>query len=163
MSTAIIGSSDPVFTTSSANTPVVALRRRTIDSVLVSIGALAAVVLFVAGGLLTWGHRFADDYVHDELASQHITFPSTDALTAEGRTDLLAFAGQKLDTGDGAEAYASYINGHLQGIAGRRDVRRPRWTRADGKGCSHRRCRRGSAPSHHRRSAGEGDGDHRPA
>ena len=97
--------------------PVVALKRRTIDSVLISIGIVAAVVFAVAGGLLTWGHNFASDYVGDELSSQNITFPSAEALTEEGRTDLVKFADQKVDTGKEAEGYASFINGHLEGVA----------------------------------------------
>ena len=104
--------------TAVAGAPLVALGRRTIDSVLIGIGVVAAVVFAVAGALLTWGHDFSDDYVGRELGSQHITFPSADELTAEGRTDLLEYAGQQLDTGDEAEAYAGYINGHLEGIAG---------------------------------------------
>ena len=95
----------------------VALPRRRIDAVLVSLGMVATVVLAVAGGLLTWGNRFASDYVHDELASQHVSFPAADKLTSEGRTDLLGHAGQQVTTGSQAEAYASYINGHLAGIA----------------------------------------------
>ena len=95
----------------------ITLTRRKIDSVLIGVGVVAAVVFVVAGALLTWGSQFADDYVGDELESQNITFPDAEALTAEGRTDLLDFAGEKLDTGDEAEAYASYIDGHLAGIA----------------------------------------------
>ena len=97
--------------------PVVALRRRTIDKVLISVGVVAAVVFAVAGALLTWGYNFANNYVGDELSSQHINFPSAEALTKEGRTDLLKFADHKVDTGKEAEGYASFINGHLQGIA----------------------------------------------
>lgn len=97
--------------------PVVVLKRRTIDSVLIGFGAVACVAFAIAGGLLTWGNSFASDYVGDELSSQNIVFPSAEGLTAEGRTDLLEFAGQKLDTGEEAEAYASYIDGHLAGIA----------------------------------------------
>jgi len=92
--------------------------RRTIDAVLIGFGALAAVAFVVAGVLLMWGSNFADDYVQDELSSQRITFPPAEALEAEGRTDLIEFAGMPLETGEQAEAYASYINGHLQGIAG---------------------------------------------
>ena len=72
---------------------------------------------FVAGALLMWGSNFAADYVDDELSSQNITFPPADALEEEGRTDLLKYAGEDVNTGDEAEAYASFINGHLQGIA----------------------------------------------
>ncbi|MET0577820.1 MAG: hypothetical protein ABW122_04120 [Ilumatobacteraceae bacterium] len=97
--------------------PVVALKRRTIDSVLIGFGAVATVAFLVAGGLLTWGHNFSSDYVGNELSSQNITFPSAADLTEEGRTDLLQYADQQLDTGSEAEAYASFIDGHLQGIA----------------------------------------------
>jgi len=98
--------------------PVVAVTRRTIDRVLISVGVVAAVVFAVAGALLTWGHNFANNYVGDELSSQHITFPSAEALTEEGRTDLVKFADHKLDTGKEAEGYASFINGHLAKVAG---------------------------------------------
>ena len=52
-----------------ASTPTVALKRRTIDSVLIGVGAVITVVMFVAGGLLMWGSNFAEDYVHDQLAA----------------------------------------------------------------------------------------------
>ena len=97
--------------------PVVALKRRTIDSVLIGVGAVVTVVFFVAGGLLMWGSNFAEDYVYDELSSQHISFPPAEALEEEGRTDLVKYADQQVDTGKEAEAYASYIDGHLANIA----------------------------------------------
>ena len=97
--------------------PVVAVRRRTVDRVLIGLGALAVVILAVAGGLLTWAHNFADDYVQRELSSQNIFFPSADELTTEGRTDLVRWADEQVTTGSEAEAYASFINGHLQGVA----------------------------------------------
>jgi hypothetical protein len=97
--------------------PVFSMGRRTLDTILVASGAVLAACLLVAGALLQWGAGFADDYVHDELASQNITFPPAAALEEEGRTDLLPFAGAFVDTGDEAEAYASFIDGHLEGIA----------------------------------------------
>ena len=97
--------------------PVVALKRRTIDSVLIGFGVVATAAFAVAGGLLTWGHNFSSDYVGNELSSQNISFPSAADLTAEGRTDLLQYADQRLDTGSEAQAYASFINGHLAKIA----------------------------------------------
>ncbi|MFL6204432.1 MAG: hypothetical protein ACJ739_03705 [Acidimicrobiales bacterium] len=99
------------------STPVVALKRRTIDSVLIGAGAVVTVVMFVAGGLLMWGSNFAEDYVLDELSSQNIAFPPADALEAQGRTDLVQYAGQTVDTGKEAEAYASFIAGHLEAVA----------------------------------------------
>jgi hypothetical protein len=120
MSTAIIDR--PRDTTPLADTatsaPVVAIKRRTIDSILIGFGVVAGVAFVVAGGLLTWGHNFSSDYVTKELSSQNITFPSAEELNAQGRTDLVKFADQRLDTGAEAEAYASFINGHLEGIAG---------------------------------------------
>ncbi|MGD9752473.1 MAG: hypothetical protein AB7W59_15915, partial [Acidimicrobiia bacterium] len=100
-----------------SGTPVVAVRRRTIDTVLVGAGAVVALVLAIGGGLLTWGASFSNDYVHDELSSQNIVFPDAEALTGQGREDLLSFAGARVDTGKEAEAYASYIDGHLAAIA----------------------------------------------
>ena len=88
--------------------------RRGIDKFLIAFGLLAAVVFAVAGALLTWGSNFSADYVHDELTSQRITFPDEASLLEEGRDDLVKFAGQPLDTGEEAEAYASYIDGHLE-------------------------------------------------
>src|SRR5919106_57185 len=107
-----------VVPTVTVQEPVVALKRRTIDSVLISFGAVLTVALLVAGGLLTWGSNFAADYVDDELSSQNITFPPAAALQEEGRTDLLKYAEEPVNTGPEAEAYASFINGHLEEIAG---------------------------------------------
>jgi len=101
----------------SGTSDVVQVRRRTIDTVLTGAGALLTVVFLVAGALLLWGSNFADDYVGRELSSQNIAFPDEAALVEEGRTDLVQYADEKVTTGAEAEAYASYIDGHLQGIA----------------------------------------------
>jgi hypothetical protein len=98
-------------------TEPVVLTRRSIDTLLIAAGLVAAVVLVIAGGLLTWGNRFTADYVRDELSSQHISFPDEQALRDDGRTDLLDHAGETVDTGNEAEAYASLIDGHLADIA----------------------------------------------
>jgi hypothetical protein len=100
-----------------ATEPVVVLKRRSIDAVLIGFGVVAMVAFLIAGGLLTWGYRFSDDYVSNELSSQNITFPTAEALEGQGREDLVKFADNRLDTGAEAEAYASYIDGHLEGIA----------------------------------------------
>ena len=96
---------------------VVQVHRRTIDKVLIGFGVVAAIVFAAAGGLLTWGSNFADDYVHDELASQKVFFPDEASLRKEGRDDLVKYADEQVTTGSEAEAYASFIDGHLQGIA----------------------------------------------
>jgi hypothetical protein len=95
----------------------VVVKRRTIDSVLIGFGIVATLAFAVAGALLTWGYNFANDYVSRELGSQHVAFPAAAALTEEGRTDLVKWADHKVDTGSEAQAYASFINGHLAKIA----------------------------------------------
>ena len=96
--------------------PVVAVRRRTIDAVLVGAGAVIAVVLVVAGSLLTWGSNFANDYVGKELTSQHINFPDRASLRRRPAGPV-GYAGQQVTTGTDARAYASFIAHHLDGIA----------------------------------------------
>ena len=95
----------------------IVVRRRTIDTVLIAAGVVVTIVLFAAGALLTWGSNFADDYVGDELSSQNIFFPDAASLEEEGRDDLVQYADEQVTTGSEAEAYASFIDGHLQGIA----------------------------------------------
>ena len=97
--------------------PAVAVKRRTIDVVLVSVGVVFTIVLAVAGVLLQWGSNFANDHVTTELTAQQVFFPDAQGLTTEGRTDLLGFAGQQVTNGDQAKAYASYIAHHLDGVA----------------------------------------------
>jgi hypothetical protein len=96
----------------------IVLRRRTIDTLLIIAGVVVAAVLVVAGALLTWGSNFAEDYVSDELTSQNIFFPDQAALEEDGRPDLVKYAGEQVTTGAEAEAYASFIDGHLADIAG---------------------------------------------
>jgi hypothetical protein len=93
----------------------VVIHRRAVDAFLIAAGAVVAAVLIVAGALLTWGNNFAEDYVSDELTSQQIFFSDD---IADERPDLADFAGQQVTTGPQAEAYASYINGHLEETAG---------------------------------------------
>ena len=93
------------------------ISRHRLDQILTALGAVVVIVLLVAGGLLSWGNSFAEDYVGDELAAQNVVFPDTDALQGQGRDDLAGYGGELVDTGAEAEAYASYIKGHVEGIA----------------------------------------------
>jgi hypothetical protein len=97
---------------------VITIRRRKFDSLLIVAGVVVAAVLVVAGALLTWGSNFADDYVEDELTAQNIFFPDQASLEEQGRTDLVKYSEEQVTTGSEAEAYASYIDGHLADIAG---------------------------------------------
>lgn len=78
---------------------------------------IAAVVLFVAGGLVFWGSTFAKNMVHDNLVEQKITFGSAESLKAEGDGWLVQYAGQQVDNGAKAKAYSDYIKGHLKKVA----------------------------------------------
>lgn len=102
---------------SDIDTPIVALPRRTIDKLLVGVGIVATLVFILAGVLLSWGAGFSNDYVYDELSAQQIFFPPEEALRAEGRDDLVKYAGEQLTTGEQAEAYATFIEGHLRNMA----------------------------------------------
>jgi hypothetical protein len=97
--------------------PIPVTRRR-IDHLLIAAGFVATVVLLVAGALLTWGSNFAEDYVSDELTAQNITFPPAESLIEEGRDDLAKYGGEQVTTGEEAEAYASFIQGHVENTAG---------------------------------------------
>jgi hypothetical protein len=105
------------LTTDRHDEDVVRLPRRRIDKLMIGFGVIAAIVFAVASGLLTWGADFANDYVHDELSSQRVFFPDEVSLREEGRDDLVRYADQQVTTGAEAEAYASYIGGHMEGIA----------------------------------------------
>ena len=104
-------------TTTNGSDDTVQLHRRTIDKLLIGTGAVAALVFAAAGGLLMWGSNFAEDYVHDELASQNVMFPDEASLVEEGRDDLVKYADEQVTTGAEAEAYAGFIAGHMEGIA----------------------------------------------
>ncbi|MBX5440253.1 MAG: hypothetical protein IRZ32_01865 [Solirubrobacteraceae bacterium] len=75
-----------------------------------------AVGLVIAGIGAVIGGNYADQVVHDQLAPQNITFP---ASTEEGLPENLSqYAGQKVDTGEKAKAFAEdYIGLHLSEVA----------------------------------------------
>ena len=60
------------------------MRRKTFDALLTAGGLLVAIVLIVAGVLLSWAHNFTTNEVHNQLASQQIFFPKagSPALTS---------------------------------------------------------------------------------
>lgn len=101
------------------------MRRKTFDTLLTLGGVVLTVVLLVAGGLLMWGHDFAQSNVHSQLAQQEITFPTATQLahpdghevTASMQKTLGRYAGKQLTTGPEAKAYADdFIAVHLSGM-----------------------------------------------
>jgi hypothetical protein len=97
--------------------------RATFDKLISWGGLLLAVVLLVAGGLLTWAHVFIGNQVNDQLSAQHITMPTSQTGLSElpkaDQAALAPYAGQPMTTGAQAEAYANhFIAVHLQAIGG---------------------------------------------
>ncbi len=96
------------------------MRRRTLDILFSTGGALLAGLLLIVGIVMTSNANFARTYVADQLGQQHITFKTAATLTDEEKQApcLVRYAGQKLTTGKQAECYAnSFIGLHLQSIA----------------------------------------------
>ena len=99
------------------------------NSHLAVIGGFAvAVILLVAGGLLTWGSAYVHNTVHSQLASQQIFFPPKAAfadpkagaeITPSMIPSVSQYAGQQLLTGQQAEAYADhFIAQHITDMSG---------------------------------------------
>ena len=85
-----------------------------------AVEAVLFLVLAVGGGLLLWGGTFANNMVHDQLSDQQIRFPAkgTPALDAKEFPGLQRYAGQLVDNGPKAKAYANqFIGKHLKGVA----------------------------------------------
>lgn len=93
------------------------MKRRVFDLLLSAAGSVLVVALLVAGGLLMWGHNFAESNVQSQLAQQEITFPaagSSALASPEIGPYLNQYAGQPLTTGEQARAYADhFISVHL--------------------------------------------------
>ncbi len=86
---------------------------------LVIIGSVLFLVLSVGGGLLLWGSNFANNMVHNQLSDQKISFPpkGSSALDPKLFPKLQQYAGQSVDNGPKAKAYADhFIAVHLQEI-----------------------------------------------
>ncbi len=94
--------------------------RRAIDKVFILLGVMATVALLGASALAWCGYKFATNQVRTELAAQKIYFPAkgSPALDPEEFPDLQQYAGQLVDTGPKAKAYANgFIGRHLDKIA----------------------------------------------
>ena len=90
--------------------------RSLIDRLISWAGAVMALALVALGAAAIYGGSFALDNVKDRLEPQNIAFPPAEAMSPEEKTELGAFAGQKVDTGSEAEAFSRYIGGHLAEI-----------------------------------------------
>jgi hypothetical protein len=93
---------------------------------IISLQAMLVVILAAASGFLFYEGSFVTGMVHDQLVAQRISFPGIDQVKAGGALDpakfpveITQYAGQQVDNGDKAKAYANdFIAVHLQGVAG---------------------------------------------
>ena len=98
------------------------MNRATLDRLLSASGAVIALVLLLAGILLTWAYAYVHNQVTNQLTSEQIFFPAkdSDALSSpEIGPYLEQYAGEQLTTGVQAEAWADhFIAVHLQEMTG---------------------------------------------
>ena len=98
--------------------------RAVLDKLISWTGLALAVVLLIAGGLLTWANMFIGDQVKDQLTMQDITMPGGEALASLPEADASAlekYAGSALDSGPEAKAYADhYILAHMNAASDNR-------------------------------------------
>jgi len=87
---------------------------------LLAVAAVAVVAFFAMGVVGWWGYCFTTGMVKNELKAQKIYFPPKGpALDPAEYPDLQKYAGQQVDNGIKAKAYANgFIGRHLQKVAG---------------------------------------------
>lgn len=96
-------------------------QRKTIDTIFILLGTVVMLVLVAAGGLAWWGSSFAQTSVRNELSAQKVYFPpkGSPGLDPAEFPDLQQYAGQLVDNGPKAKAYANgFIGRHLEKVAG---------------------------------------------
>ncbi len=90
------------------------MKRRTLDLILAGGGLMVAALLVALAFAVGTQYTFATNYVKEELSAQKIQFATADKLTdgektwKAGSASLVTYAGQPLQTGPQAEAYAKY-------------------------------------------------------
>lgn len=95
-------------------------QRQVIDRVFILLGVVTMAVLLVAGAIAWRGYDFATKQVKSELSAQKIYFPEKGSLALDPAEfpDLQKYAGQMVDDGDEARAYANgFIGRHLEKVA----------------------------------------------
>ena len=97
------------------------MQRKALDRLVSWIGLSLAVLLIIAGSLLTWAHNFVSHEVKTQLSQQQSYFPAkgSPAIAAPEFSAMKQYAGQQLTTGAQAEVYADhFIANHLKTIGG---------------------------------------------
>jgi hypothetical protein len=100
------------------------MRRKSFDVVTSAAGLVIAAVMFIASGLLFWGHSFVNDNVKTQLTAQKIFMPkagSEQLNDPKVKPYLEKYAGQQITDGAQARAFADhYIKVHLDESTGGR-------------------------------------------
>ena len=95
--------------------------RQVIDQIFILLGCALVVAFVFMGSLAAYGYNFATSEVHDELSSQKVYFPAAGSASFSPTEfpDIQQYAGQMVDNGPKAQAYANgFIGRHLKLIAG---------------------------------------------
>jgi hypothetical protein len=119
---AVIAPTPPVIDVRVPPTPDPPVRRTALGFVATRrvVEVILTLILGVGAGLLLYGSHFGLDMVHSQLAAQDISFPSAGSPALDPATfpDLQQYAGQAVDNGPKAKAYANgFINRHLAEVA----------------------------------------------
>ena len=98
------------------------MNRKTFDKLASALGLMLAILLVVAGGLLTWGANFTSNEVKSQLSAQKITMPGATGNPKDNAATVKFFkenAGKQMTTGKQAQMYADhFIAFHLTNIGG---------------------------------------------
>jgi hypothetical protein len=97
------------------------MNRMLVDKLLTAAGVLVMLLMIVGGGLALWGESFANSQIQSQLTQEKIFFPKagTPALDPKVYPGLQKYAGQQVDNGDKAKAYADeYIWVHMMKSSG---------------------------------------------
>ena len=114
----------PQTSGASAPTPPIETPRRTVLGFVATrrvVEIILVLILGVGSALLFYGSNFGLNMVHDQLAAQDITLPvkGSASFAPSEFPGLQRYAGQKVDNGPKAKAYANqFIAVHLKTIGG---------------------------------------------
>jgi len=92
------------------------MNRKAWDQLVSTAALVIAVVLVLMGAAAIYGGNFGRNNVTDRLAPEQGVFPPYEAMTPEEQAAIGDFAGQQVVNGQQAEAFATYIQGHLAAI-----------------------------------------------
>jgi hypothetical protein len=97
------------------------LKPKTIEEIFIAQAFVVMLVLIAGTGLAYWGHSFATAQVKNQLVQEKVFFPpaGSKSLDPAEFPGLQKYAGQQVDTGIKAKAYADeFIWVHMGKIAG---------------------------------------------